>query len=86
MEPGKPGDLNLISRGQEIAWNFSHKRGQSKKFSIKPGMLRYTKFQYYIQVLDCCKFRMPLVSAFWCQNCVPSNLENDLLDLDKTWR
>ncbi len=51
-EPGKPGDLNFFYPGPEIAWNLSEKvrkPGQNMKFSIKPGMLRYTTFQYYIQ-------------------------------------
>ncbi len=39
-KPGKPGDLNLICLGPDMAWNLSPKvgkPGQSKKFSKKPG-------------------------------------------------
>ncbi len=64
-EPGKPGDLNLICPGPEIAFNLSQnvrKPRQNKKFSIKPGMLRYAKLQYYIQTN---------FSTF----CAPANLE-----------
>ncbi len=39
-------------------------------------------FKFFFQILDCYKFWMPLVSAFWCQNCLHYNLENDLLDLE----
>ncbi len=49
----KPGDLNFICPDSEIGWNLSQKvrkPGQNKTFRIKkwikPGMLRYTKFQY----------------------------------------
>ncbi len=45
-EYGKPGDLNFICPGTEIAWNLSQnvrKPGQNSKFSRKPGMLRYAK-------------------------------------------
>ncbi len=31
-------------------------------------------------------FRMPLVTEFWWQNCSHYNLDNSILDLDKTWR
>ncbi len=40
VEPGKPGDLNFICPGPEIAWNLIQKvrkPGQNKKFSRKPG-------------------------------------------------
>ncbi len=50
----KPGDFNFICPGPEMAWNLSQKvkkPEQNKKFSIKPGMLRYTKFQYYIEIM-----------------------------------
>ncbi len=57
-KPGKHGDLNFICPGSEIAWNLSkkvRKPGQNKKFCrkpvSKPGMLRYTKFQYYIETI-----------------------------------
>ncbi len=36
VEPGKPGDLNFICPGPEIAWNLSQKvrkPGQNKKFN-----------------------------------------------------
>ncbi len=42
-EPGnlkKPGDLNFICPGPDIAWNLSQKvrkPGQNKKFTRKPG-------------------------------------------------
>ncbi len=39
-KPGKPGDLNIICPGPEMAWNLSQKvrkHGQNKKFSRKPG-------------------------------------------------
>ncbi len=39
-KPRKPGDLNLIYPGPDIAWNLPHKvrkPGQSKKFCRKYG-------------------------------------------------
>ncbi len=39
-EPGKPGDLNFICPGLEVAWNLSQKvkrPGQNKKLNRKPG-------------------------------------------------
>ncbi len=39
-EPGKPGDLNFICPGPEIAWNLSQnvrKPGQNKTISKKHG-------------------------------------------------
>ncbi len=93
----KPGDLNFVCPAPEIAWNLSQnmrKPGENKKLSrktIKPGMLLkiYISILYwdkFFQDLYSCDFRMPLVSAFWCQNCLHYNLENDPFDLDKTWR
>ncbi len=40
VEPGKPGDLNCISPGPEMAWKLPQKvrkPGQHKRFSRKPG-------------------------------------------------
>ncbi len=40
QKPGKPGDLNIICPGLEIAWNLFQKvrkLGHNKKFSRKPG-------------------------------------------------
>ncbi len=48
----KPGDLNFICPGPEIAWNLIQKwenLDKNKKFSRKPGILRYAKVQYYIE-------------------------------------
>ncbi len=54
-------------------------------------MLRYTKFQYYIEkffhVSFSFEFRMSLVSAVFGAKHYPLyNLVDDLFDLDKTWR
>ncbi len=60
---------NLICPGPEIAWNLSQKvrkPGQNKKFCRKPGMLRYTKFQYYIETIFS-RFCTPVnLECLWC--------------------
>ncbi len=55
-ELGKPGDLNFICPGPETVWNLSQKVEKnwtkqeiSQTTWIKPGMSRYTKFQFYIE-------------------------------------
>ncbi len=79
--------LEFIPKSQ----NSSTKQEIYQKTWIKPGMLRYTTFQYYIetiffQVMYSCDFSIPLASPFWCKNCLQYNLENGFFDLDKTWR
>ncbi len=54
----KPGKMNFICPGPEIAWNLFQKvrkPGQNKKYSrkhgYKLGMLRYKTVQYYIETI-----------------------------------
>ncbi len=64
-EPGKPGDLKIISPGLKIAWNLSPKVTKQEIYQkawIKPGMLQtYTTFQYYIELLYMSKFCTPVI-------------------------
>ncbi len=49
--------------GLEIVWNLFQKvrkPGQNKTFCRKPGMLRYTTFQYYIETIFS-KFCTPVI-------------------------
>ncbi len=68
-KPGKAGDFNFICPGQEMAWNLSQKvrkPGQNKKFSRKPGMLRYKKFQYYIETIFSMFCSRANLEHLWC--------------------
>ncbi len=83
MEPGKPGALNSICPVLEITWNLSQKvrkPGQNKKFIKKPGMLRYTTFQYYIETMFS-KFCTPVIlEHLWCLSFGAKSVHNI------TWR
>ncbi len=75
-----------------MAWNLSQKvrnPGHNKKFNRKPGILKYTKFQYYIETIFSMFYTLVNLEHLWC---VPFgskivytiyiyNLENDLFDL-----
>ncbi len=69
LKPGKPGDLNFIYPDPEMDWNLSQKvrkLGQNKAFSIKPGMLRYTKFQYHIETMFSIFCTCANLEQLWC--------------------
>ncbi len=57
-----------------------------KTWNVKIYKISILSWDEFFHFLYSCKFRTSLVSAFWCQNCPHYNLENDLFDLDKTWR
>ncbi len=54
LETWKTWRFEYYLSRSEIAWNLSQKvrkPEQNKKFSRKPGTLRYTTFQYYIETI-----------------------------------
>ncbi len=96
---GKPGDLNFPEIWKVQKWsgicpkkweNLDKTRNlaenQDKTWNIKIYKISILYWDNVFHVLYSCEFRTSLVSAIWRQNCPHYNLENDLLDMDKTLR
>ncbi len=69
-KPVKPGDLNFICPGPEIAWNLFQKvrkPGQNKTldktWNVKIYNISILCWDNFFQVLYPCNFRMPLAYA-----------------------
>ncbi len=52
-----------------MAWNLSQKvrkPGQNQTYIIKPEMLRFTKFQYYIETMFSTFCTPVILERLWC--------------------
>ncbi len=75
-----PKTWENLDRTRNLAKNLD------KTWNVKIYKISILYWNNFSHVLYSSEFWTSLVSAFWCQNCPHYNLENDLFDLDKTWR
>ncbi len=96
LETWKAWRFEFYLSSSRNTWNLSQKvwnldkttnlaENLDKIWNVNRYKISILYWDNFFHVLYSCKFRIPLVSAFWCQNWSHYNLENDLLDLNKTW-